>query len=153
MHVGAKSFLYLFLTGYCCFPQLPPPQLENALNRIAALKAPLIAHASQQSIRSSLPRSVKTYFLVKHKTFTFFFFFLGGLEKLLSTSENCSLPRLLMLNSVCIIFRSVLVVLGIASDSQTSSHAQTSQGQTGDINNSEKETMTDKSKEESSCAC
>ncbi|XP_044496131.1 uncharacterized protein LOC123218660 isoform X2 [Mangifera indica] len=84
--------------------QLPPPQLENALNRIAALKAPLIAHASQQSIRSSLPRSV-------------------------------------------------LVVLGIASDSQTSSHAQTSQGQTGDINNSEKETMTDKSKEESSCAC
>ncbi|KAJ0089238.1 hypothetical protein Patl1_31343 [Pistacia atlantica] len=83
--------------------QLPPPQLENALNRIAALKAPLIAHASQLNIRSSLPRSV-------------------------------------------------LAVLGIASDSQTSSQAQTSQGQTGDINNSEKETMTDKSKEESSSA-
>ncbi|MCH98391.1 symplekin-like, partial [Trifolium medium] len=27
--------------------QLPPPQLEVALNRIAVLKAPLIAHASQ----------------------------------------------------------------------------------------------------------
>lgn len=40
--------------------QLPPAQLENALNRIAALKAPLIAHANQPNIRSSLPRSVLT---------------------------------------------------------------------------------------------
>ncbi|KAL6987816.1 hypothetical protein U1Q18_013561 [Sarracenia purpurea var. burkii] len=38
--------------------QLPPAQLENALNRMAALKAPLIAHANQTNIRSSLPRSV-----------------------------------------------------------------------------------------------
>ncbi|KAK8576784.1 hypothetical protein V6N13_015215 [Hibiscus sabdariffa] len=38
--------------------QLPPPQLENALNRTAALKAPLVAHASQENIRTSLPRSV-----------------------------------------------------------------------------------------------
>ncbi|XP_007026695.2 PREDICTED: uncharacterized protein LOC18597540 [Theobroma cacao] len=38
--------------------QLPPPQLENALNRTAALKAPLVAHASQQNIRTSLPRSI-----------------------------------------------------------------------------------------------
>ncbi|XAR50836.1 hypothetical protein NMG60_11005285 [Bertholletia excelsa] len=38
--------------------QLPPAQLENALNRTAALKAPLVAHASQPNIRSSLPRSV-----------------------------------------------------------------------------------------------
>ncbi|KAK1562008.1 hypothetical protein Q3G72_004851 [Acer saccharum] len=37
--------------------QLPPPQLEIALNKIAAIKAPLIAHASQPNIRSSLPRS------------------------------------------------------------------------------------------------
>ncbi|KAF6153639.1 hypothetical protein GIB67_027506 [Kingdonia uniflora] len=35
--------------------QLPAAQLENALNRIAALKAPLIAHANQPNIRSSLP--------------------------------------------------------------------------------------------------
>lgn len=54
-------------------------------------------------------------------------------------------------------FRSVLAVLGIALDTQTSSQAQTSQvqtsqGQTGDISNSEKEAVTEKSKEESSVA-
>ncbi|KAG8377028.1 hypothetical protein BUALT_Bualt09G0125500 [Buddleja alternifolia] len=37
--------------------QLPQAQLENALNRTPALKAPLVAHASQPHIRSSLPRS------------------------------------------------------------------------------------------------
>ncbi|KAI8557021.1 hypothetical protein RHMOL_Rhmol05G0301600 [Rhododendron molle] len=38
--------------------QLPPTQLENALNKMAALRAPLIAYASQPNIRSPLPRSV-----------------------------------------------------------------------------------------------
>ncbi|XP_024187491.1 uncharacterized protein LOC112192134 [Rosa chinensis] len=80
--------------------QLPPAQLENALKRTAALKAPLVAHASQPDIRSSLPRSI-------------------------------------------------LVVLGIVSDSQ----AQTSQANTGDASNSDKEAVTEKSKEESSSAC
>ncbi|KAL0338187.1 UNVERIFIED_CONTAM: Symplekin [Sesamum angustifolium] len=37
--------------------QLPTAQLENALNRTPALKAPLVAHANQPHIRSSLPRS------------------------------------------------------------------------------------------------
>ncbi|KAK9159079.1 hypothetical protein Scep_005653 [Stephania cephalantha] len=37
--------------------QLPSAQLENALSRIPALKAPLIAHASQPNIRPTLPRS------------------------------------------------------------------------------------------------
>ncbi|KAJ8620955.1 hypothetical protein MRB53_029484 [Persea americana] len=37
--------------------QLPAAQLENALHRSPALKAPLIAHASQPNIRSALPRS------------------------------------------------------------------------------------------------
>ncbi|PIN09200.1 mRNA cleavage and polyadenylation factor II complex, subunit PTA1 [Handroanthus impetiginosus] len=37
--------------------QLPTAQLENALNRTPALRAPLVAHASQPHIRSSLPRS------------------------------------------------------------------------------------------------
>lgn len=80
--------------------QLPPAQLENALKRTAALKAPLVAHASQPDIRSSLPRSI-------------------------------------------------LVVLGIVSDSL----AQTSQANTGDVSNSDKELVTEKSKEESSSAC
>ncbi|KAK3018031.1 hypothetical protein RJ639_004521 [Escallonia herrerae] len=79
--------------------QLPPAQLENALNRTPALKAPLIAHANQINIRPSLPRSV-------------------------------------------------LVVLGIASDSPSASHAQTTHDQTGDAVNSEKE-ITEKSKESS----
>ncbi|XP_043711545.1 uncharacterized protein LOC122660348 [Telopea speciosissima] len=37
--------------------QLPPPQLESALNKHANLRGPLAAHASQPSIRTSLPRS------------------------------------------------------------------------------------------------
>lgn len=37
--------------------QLPAAQLENALSRTPALKVPLVAHASQSNIRSSLPRS------------------------------------------------------------------------------------------------
>ncbi|TYK29249.1 symplekin isoform X2 [Cucumis melo var. makuwa] len=40
--------------------QLPPAQLENALNKTAALKAPLVAHASQPNIQSTLPRAVLT---------------------------------------------------------------------------------------------
>ncbi|XP_072995214.1 uncharacterized protein [Typha latifolia] len=36
--------------------QLPPPQLENALNRYSGLRVPLAAHVSQQNTRSSLPR-------------------------------------------------------------------------------------------------
>lgn len=83
--------------------QLPPPQLENALNRVASLKAPLVAHASQSNIRSSLPRSV-------------------------------------------------LVVLGIAPDSQTSNQAQSSQAQTGDIADSNNDVVTDKSKESSTAS-
>ncbi|GLT37611.1 hypothetical protein SLA2020_119170 [Shorea laevis] len=76
--------------------QLPPPQLENALNRTPGLKSPLAAHASQPNIRSLLPRSV-------------------------------------------------LVVLGLTPDSQTSSQAQGSQAQTGDASNSEKDDIAEKS--------
>ncbi|KAL7169640.1 hypothetical protein ACSBR2_034642 [Camellia fascicularis] len=83
--------------------QLPPAQLENALNRTAALKAPLIAHASQPNIRSSLPRSV-------------------------------------------------LVVLGIASETQNTSQAQTTPACTVDAGNSDKEAVTEKSKESSSAS-
>ncbi|KAL3038110.1 hypothetical protein AAZX31_01G111400 [Glycine max] len=108
--------------------QLPPAQLENTLNRIAALKAPLIAHASQPDIQSKLPRAM-------------------------------------------------LVVLGLASDSQVLSQAQTtqtqtsqtqtsqtqttqtqtsqtqtSQTQTGETSNSDKDTATEKSKESSTAS-
>ncbi|KAK7287499.1 hypothetical protein RIF29_00779 [Crotalaria pallida] len=88
--------------------QLPPAQLEIALNRAAALKAPLVAHANQPNIQSSLPRSV-------------------------------------------------LVVLGIASDSQVTNQAQPSDTQAdsqtqtgGETCHSANETVTEKSKESSS---
>ncbi|KAF5737239.1 hypothetical protein HS088_TW13G00118 [Tripterygium wilfordii] len=42
-----------------CVTSAPLPQLEDALNRVAALKAPMVAHASQPDVRSSLPRSNK----------------------------------------------------------------------------------------------
>ncbi|KAI3474213.1 hypothetical protein Pfo_029001 [Paulownia fortunei] len=83
--------------------QLPTAQLENAMNRTPALKAPLVAHASQPHIRSSLPRST-------------------------------------------------LVVLGLVSESQTSTQTQPTQTQTGETGNSEKEAVTDKSKESSTAS-
>jgi len=39
------------------FFQLPAPQLENALSKNPTLKAPLVEHAEQPNVRSTLPRS------------------------------------------------------------------------------------------------
>ncbi|KAK6943128.1 Symplekin/Pta1, N-terminal [Dillenia turbinata] len=78
--------------------QLPPAQLENALTRIAALKAPLIAHAHQPHIRSTLPRSV-------------------------------------------------LVVLGIVPESQSSNQASTPQPETGEVSTADKEVAAGQAKE------
>ncbi|KMT12330.1 hypothetical protein BVRB_5g102710 isoform B [Beta vulgaris subsp. vulgaris] len=80
--------------------QLPLAQLEGALNKIPALKAPLAAHANQQNLKSTLPRSI-------------------------------------------------LVVLGIASDSQAASQSQSGQPEAGDAGSSEKDVITEKSKESS----
>lgn len=80
--------------------QLPPPQLENAMNKTPALKAPLVAHASQPNIQSSLPRSV-------------------------------------------------LVVLGIVSDSQTASPTEKAQPPSADGSSSDKVLEAEKSKETS----
>ncbi|KAI4316049.1 hypothetical protein L6164_024067 [Bauhinia variegata] len=38
--------------------QLPPPQLESALNKHANLKGPLAAYANQPTVKSSLPKSI-----------------------------------------------------------------------------------------------
>ncbi|XP_021744745.1 uncharacterized protein LOC110710718 isoform X2 [Chenopodium quinoa] len=81
--------------------QLPQAQLEAALNKIPALKAPLAAHANQQNIKSSLPRSV-------------------------------------------------LTVLGIASDSQAGSQSQSAQPEAEDAGSSDKDVVPEKSKESSS---
>uniref|UniRef100_A0A8R7PAE6 Symplekin n=1 Tax=Triticum urartu TaxID=4572 RepID=A0A8R7PAE6_TRIUA len=44
--------------SYGVLLQLPAPQLENALNKNPLLKAPLVEHASQPNVRSTLPRSI-----------------------------------------------------------------------------------------------
>ncbi|XP_024312519.1 symplekin isoform X2 [Brachypodium distachyon] len=41
--------------SYGVLLQLPAPQLENALNKNPVLKAPLVEHASQPNVRSTLP--------------------------------------------------------------------------------------------------
>ncbi|CAN0921926.1 Sympk [Linum grandiflorum] len=38
--------------------QLPPPQLESALNKYVNLRSPLAAYATQPSVKDSLPRSI-----------------------------------------------------------------------------------------------
>ncbi|CAN1289763.1 SYMPK [Linum perenne] len=38
--------------------QLPPPQLESALNKYVNLRSPLAAYATQPSVKNSLPRSI-----------------------------------------------------------------------------------------------
>ncbi|KAJ8542163.1 hypothetical protein K7X08_017029 [Anisodus acutangulus] len=40
--------------------QLPPPQLESALNKYASLRSPLVAFANQPNVKTSLPRSTLT---------------------------------------------------------------------------------------------
>lgn len=81
--------------------QLPAAQLEGALNKIPAVKAPLAAHASQSTAKSTLPRSV-------------------------------------------------LAVLGITSESQAGSQPQSTQPEVGEASSSDKDTVTEKSKESSS---
>ncbi|XP_059462379.1 uncharacterized protein LOC132191403 isoform X1 [Corylus avellana] len=94
--------------------KLPPAQLENALTRTGALKAPLIAHASQPNIRSSLPRSVLVVL---------------GIAPDSQTSSQAQ-------------------TTGVAPDSQNSSQPQTSEAQTGHTSNSDN-VVTEKSKESS----
>ncbi|KAG8099004.1 hypothetical protein GUJ93_ZPchr0013g36896 [Zizania palustris] len=43
--------------SYGVLLQLPAPQLENALSKNPVLKAPLVEHANQPNVRSTLPRS------------------------------------------------------------------------------------------------
>ncbi|XP_030947950.1 symplekin isoform X2 [Quercus lobata] len=48
--------------------QLPPPQLESALSKYSNLRGPLTAHASQPSIRSSVPRSMLAVLGIANET-------------------------------------------------------------------------------------
>lgn len=56
------------------------------------------------------------------------------------------------MDEYCTSFRSVLAVLGISPDSQTSSQAQTTQAPEGDTSNSDKEVIMEKTKESSSAS-
>ncbi|WJX49040.1 hypothetical protein P8452_35527 [Trifolium repens] len=113
--------------------QLPPPQLEAALNRIAALKAPLIAHASQPDIQSSLPRSVLVV--------------LG----IVSDSQVSSQPQTSQTQTSQLQTSQPQTSQPQTSQTQTS-QTQTSQTQTGETSNSDKDTMTEKSKESSTAS-
>lgn len=60
--------------------------------------------------------------------------------------------QLNILYTLLVFFRSVLAVLGLAPDSQSTSQAQSSQAHTGDTSNSEKDAVAEKSKESSSAS-
>ncbi|WCJ28032.1 HEAT repeat-containing protein [Euphorbia peplus] len=105
--------------------QLPPPQLENALNRTAPLKAPLVAHASQPNIKSSLPRSILAV--------------LGIATDPQTSTSNQAFPQTSTSNQA-------------HPQTSTSNQAQTSQPQTGDTSTSDKEEQTEKPKESSSAS-
>lgn len=49
------SFSNCSFSFYICL-QLPPPQLESALNKHANLRGPLATYANQPSTKTSLPR-------------------------------------------------------------------------------------------------
>ncbi|KAL5072886.1 hypothetical protein RYX36_011870 [Vicia faba] len=143
--------------------QLPPPQLEAALNKVPALKAPLIAHASQPDIQSSLPRSVLVVLgivsdsqassqpgivsdsHVSSQPGIFSDSHVSSQPGIVSDSQVSSQPGIVSDSQVS-------SQPGIISDSQVSSQPQTSQTQTVETSNSDKDTMTEKSKESSAAS-
>lgn len=58
----------LQLASYFISLQLPPPQLESALNKYANLRGPLATYASQPSVKASLPRYTIVH-LVDHQLY------------------------------------------------------------------------------------
>jgi symplekin len=104
------------------FFQLPAPQLENALSKNPILKAPLVEHATQPNVRSTLPRfSLFSLYLIPWMW--------------------CS-----SVNSQFLLYgRSTLVVLGLAEEQQqlpppATQQAQSSQTQAQSSQNQAAET-------------
>ncbi|XP_058729093.1 uncharacterized protein LOC131601326 isoform X2 [Vicia villosa] len=143
--------------------QLPPPQLEAALNKVAALKAPLIAHASQPDIQSSLPRSVLVVLGIVSDSQV------SSHPAIVSDSQVSSHPAIVSDSQVSsqagivsdsqvssqpgiVSDSQVSSQPGIVSDSQVSSQPQTSQTQTVETSNSDKDTTTEKSQEPSAAS-
>ncbi|WVZ16938.1 hypothetical protein V8G54_009920 [Vigna mungo] len=118
--------------------QLPPAQLENALNRISALKAPLIAHASQPDIQSKLPRAMLVV--------------LG----IASDSQVSSQAQTTQTQTTQTQITQTQTSQTQTTQTQTSqthtTQTQTSQTQTGETSNSDKDTVTEKSKESSTAS-
>ncbi|XP_062095189.1 uncharacterized protein LOC133801071 isoform X2 [Humulus lupulus] len=116
--------------------QLPPPQLENALNRTPALRAPLVAHASQMDIRSSLPRSILVVLGIVSDT---------------QTSAQAQTSQSQAQTSQSLAQTSQSQAQTSQSQAQTShSQAQTSQSQAAETSTADKESIKEKSKESSS---
>ncbi|XP_047170610.1 putative mediator of RNA polymerase II transcription subunit 9 isoform X2 [Vigna umbellata] len=127
------SVLMLFLVVYAC-KQLPPAQLENALNRISALKAPLIAHASQPDIQSKLPRAMLVV--------------LG----IASDSQVSSSQAQTTQTQITQTQTSQTQTTQTQTSQTHTTQTQTSQTQTGETSNSDKDTVTEKSKESSTAS-
>ncbi|XP_047170843.1 symplekin-like isoform X2 [Vigna umbellata] len=114
--------------------QLPPAQLENALNRISALKAPLIAHASQPDIQSKLPRAMLVV--------------LG----IASDSQVSSSQAQTTQTQITQTQTSQTQTTQTQTSQTHTTQTQTSQTQTGETSNSDKDTVTEKSKESSTAS-
>ncbi|KAB2630530.1 symplekin [Pyrus ussuriensis x Pyrus communis] len=117
-----------FLTkpqSFAVLLQLPPAQLENALKRTAALKGPLVAHASQPDIRSSLPRSILVVLGIVS-------------DSPAQTSQSQAVAQTSQSQA--------------GTNNQSQAEAQSSQSQAGDASNSENDAVTEKPKESSSAS-
>ncbi|TQD82394.1 hypothetical protein C1H46_032036 [Malus baccata] len=154
-----------FLTkpqSFAVLLQLPPAQLENALKRTAALKGPLVAHASQPDIRSSLPRSILVVLGIVS-------------DSPAQTSQSQAAAQTSQSQAAAQTSQSQAVAQASqfqaeahtsqsqaeaqtsqsqaeAQTSQSQTEAQSSQSQAGEASNSEKDAVTEKPKESSSAS-
>ncbi|ESW05883.1 hypothetical protein PHAVU_010G000700 [Phaseolus vulgaris] len=118
--------------------QLPPAQLENALNRISALKAPLIAHASQPDIQSKLPRAMLVVLGIAS-------------DSQVSSQAQTTQTQTSQTQTTQTRTSQTQTIQTQTSQTQTT-QTQTSQTQTGETCNSDKDTVTEKSKESSTAS-
>ncbi|XP_047170535.1 mucin-22-like isoform X1 [Vigna umbellata] len=142
------SVLMLFLVVYAC-KQLPPAQLENALNRISALKAPLIAHASQPDIQSKLPRAMLVVLGIASDSQV-------SSSQAQTTQTQITQTQITQTQTSQTQTTQTQTSQTQTTQTQTSqthtTQTQTSQTQTGETSNSDKDTVTEKSKESSTAS-
>ncbi|CAJ1973958.1 unnamed protein product [Sphenostylis stenocarpa] len=95
-----KTFL---MSGFMNEPELPPQQLESALNRHANLRGPLASYASQPTIKSTLSRSTLAVLGLANET---------HVQQILSTSLHSSDTRIWLLDQLKIVVDKIDRLLG-----------------------------------------